>query len=349
MSIANFDPSAPARPDSGIFCLPHTPDQAEVILIPVPWEVTTSYRAGTAGGPAAILAASRQIDLYDVETGRPYLVGIAMLEESAEVRAWNHEGRRLAEQVIAVGGAIAGVPELERAAARVDELGARLNDWLRAETERWLDAGRVVGVVGGDHSVPFGAIAAIADRHPGLGILHLDAHADLRDAYEQFTWSHASIMFNVLRRIPAVGRIVQVGIRDLCEAEVEVIRTSAGRVITHFDAELARRRFGGEGWAAQCERIIEPLPEQVYVSFDIDGLDPTLCPHTGTPVPGGLSFAEAQLLIGAVMRSGRRIVGFDLNEVAPDPRGDQWDANVAMRVLYKLIGWTLRSQGRAID
>src|SRR5512134_2198539 len=106
MSTTDFDPDAAARPDSGVFCLPHTPDQAGVILIPVPWEVTTSYRAGTAGGPAAILAASRQIDLYDVETGRPWMAGIAMLEESLDVRAWNAEGRALAEQVIAVGGRI---------------------------------------------------------------------------------------------------------------------------------------------------------------------------------------------------------------------------------------------------
>src|SRR5690349_25024055 len=99
----DFDPNAAASPDSGIFCLPHTPDEAGVVLVPVPWEVTTSYRAGTAGGPAAILAASRQIDLHDVETGSPWRVGIAMLAESEEVRAWNAEGRALAEPIIAAG------------------------------------------------------------------------------------------------------------------------------------------------------------------------------------------------------------------------------------------------------
>ena len=348
MANTDFDPNAAASPDSGVFCLPHTPEEAGVILIPVPWEVTTSYRAGTAGGPAAIVAASRQIDLYDVETGRPYLAGIAMLDESMEVQSWNAEGRALAERVIAVGGRVAGNAGLERAVARVNELGARLNAWVLGETARWLDAGRLVGVVGGDHSVPFGAIEAIAARHPGMGILHVDAHADLREAYEGFTWSHASIMYNVYRRIPNVARIVQIGIRDLCEAEVDVVRNSEKRVITHFDAELSTRRFAGEGWAGQCERVVEALPDDVYISFDIDGLDPALCPHTGTPVPGGLQFLEAQFLIGAVVRSGRRIVGFDVNEVAPGPPGDDWDANVGMRILYKIIGWALRSRGHAL-
>lgn len=343
MTAVEFDPNGAALPDGGVFGLPDPPERAQVILVPVPWDVTTSYRPGTADGPAAILRASPQIDLYDVETGTPYKAGIAMLDEPAEVRAWNREGRPLAEEVIAVGGRIAGAPDLERAAARVNELGARLNDWLRREVDVWLERGRLVGVVGGDHAAPLGAIQALARRHPGLGVLHVDAHADLRDAYEGFTWSHASIMFNVLREAE-VGRLVQVGIRDLCEAEADLIRGSGGRVITHFDAELKARQFDGEAWGAQCARIVADLPHDVYVSFDIDGLDPTLCPHTGTPVPGGLQFAEAAALIAAVVKSGRRIVGFDLCEVAPGPDGDEWDANVGMRLLYKLIGWALASR-----
>jgi agmatinase len=317
------------------------------VVIPVPWEVTTSYRAGTAEGPRAILEASRQVDLYDVETGMPYKAGLALLEESVQVRAWNAEGRALAAGIIEAGGVLNGRPELKGALERVNQLGARLNDWVRGEAERWLQAGKLVAVLGGDHSTPFGAIQAIARRHPGLGILHVDAHADLRQAYEGFTWSHASILFNVLERVPEVSRLVQVGIRDLCEAELEVIQSSARRIATFFDDELATRRFAGESWAAQCENVVEALPREVYVSFDIDGLDPAQCPHTGTPVPGGLSYAQAAFLIGAVVRSGRVIVGFDLNEVAPGGHGDEWDANVGARLLYKLLGWALKSQGRS--
>ena len=339
-----FDPNAAAAPDSGIYGLPHEPAESGVVLIPVPWEVTTSYRPGTARGPQAILEASRQVDLFDVETGMPYKAGIALVDESPEVRAWNEEGRALAEGVIAAAGEVEGKPTLLAALARVNALGDSLNGWVRAAAERWLSAGKLVGVVGGDHSTPYGLIRAVARRHPGLGILHLDAHADLRRAFEGFTWSHASIMWNVLEHVPEVARLVQVGIRDLCEAEVELIESSKGRVITHYDAELTTRHFAGEGWGVQCERIVDKLPDEVYVSFDIDGLDPTLCPHTGTPVPGGLLYPQAVMLLGAVARSGRKIVGFDLNEVAPGDDGDEWDANVGARVLYKLIGWSLASR-----
>lgn len=343
----SFDPNAAADPDSGLYGLPDDPQDAGVIIIPVPWDVTTSYRAGTANGPSAILQASKQVDLYDVETGRPYRAGIAMLELAAKVRGWNAEGRALAEPIIAAGGNIDGDDRLLAARAHVNELGTRLNDWVRTQAERWLDAGKLVGVLGGDHSTPFGLIATLAQRHPGMGILHIDAHADLRHAYEGFTWSHASIMYNVLEHLPGVAKLVQVGIRDLCEAEVDIIKGSGGRVVTHFDTEVSTRRYAGQNWAGQCERIVEALPENVYISFDIDGLDPTLCPHTGTPVPGGLLYPEALMLLGAVTRTGRKIVGFDLNEVAPDPGGDEWDANVGARLLYKLIGQALASSGKS--
>jgi len=137
---------------------------------------------------------------------------------------------------------------------------------------------------------------------------------------------------------------VQVGLRDVSEDEMRLVESSGGRVVVHGDPELKRRAFDGEPWARQVDRIVQDLPEQVYLSFDIDGLDPTLCPHTGTPVPGGLSFPEAAALIAGVVRSRRRIIGMDLNEVAPGPEGDEWDGNVGARLLYKMIGWALRSQ-----
>jgi agmatinase len=148
-------------------------------------------------------------------------------------------------------------------------------------------------------------------------------------------------MHNVITRLPKVGKLVQVALRDVGRAEVELQRASGGRIVAHFDSTLQARGFAGETWASQCDRIVADLPRDVYLSFDIDGLDPTCCPHTGTPVPGGLSFAEATFLIGAVAKSGRRIVGFDLNEVAPGEGGDEWDANVGARLLYKMIGWAM--------
>jgi agmatinase len=336
-----LDPNAPAK-GGGIFGLPHKPEEARVVLIPVPWEATVSYGAGTAQGPAAILNASRQVDLLDRDTGRPYESGIAMLPISETVRLWSEEARTLAAPIIANGGA-GDDPGLASNLERVNDLGRRLNGWVANETRAWLDAGKIVGVVGGDHAAPLGAIAAIADRHPGLGILHIDAHADLRHAYEGFTFSHASIMDNVIREVPNVAKLVQVGLRDYCDEEDEAIRANPNRIRAHFESDLRRELLDGGSWRRICNRIVAELPETNYVSFDIDGLDPTLCPSTGTPVPGGLSFAEMVMLLRTVVDSGRKIVGFDLVEVAPDPTGSEWDANVASRVLYKLIGFALLS------
>jgi agmatinase len=338
-----FDPGAPAL-GGGIYGLPHTPDEARVILVPVPWEPTTSYRRGTARGPAAILHASRQVDLFDVQTGRPYQAGIAMLDVDPEIAAWNDEACAASAPVIAAGGDVAGDADLEARLARVNALSEQLDARVEAIVRGHLDGGKIVGVVGGDHSTPFGSIAAHAARYPGLGVLHVDAHADLRDAYEGFTRSHASIMRNVADRLPGVARIVQVGIRDLSEDEHAFIQASGGRVSTLFDADVARRTFEGEPFAKIARAAVARLPRHVYVSFDIDGLDPALCPSTGTPVPGGLSFHQAAALLAYVEESGRTIVGFDLNEVAPGPGGDEWDGNVGARLLYKLIGFALRSR-----
>lgn len=342
--MTTFDPNAAATPGSGVFGLPFEPEEASLVLVPVPWEATTSYGGGTSGGPAAILEASHQVDLFDRETGKQYERGIAMLPEPANVKSWNAEGRALAKKIIAVGGEIGGKPQLVKALERVNALSQEVNAHVRKTTGAWLDRGKIVGIVGGDHSVPLGAIAAYAERYPGLGVLHLDAHSDTRIAYEGFTYSHASIMERVLAEVPQVKRLVQVGIRDFCEAEHDLTRKAGKRVTVWYDADLDQQRFAGKTWDQLVKKIVAGLPKDVYLSWDVDGLDPTLCPNTGTPVPGGLSFAEAVHILRTIVASGRRIVGFDLNEVAPGPDGDDWDANVGARLLYKMCNFTLLSQ-----
>jgi agmatinase len=344
MATPTFDPGAAAAPGSGIYGLPHTPDEAHVVLVPVPWEATTSYGGGAAEGPRAILAASHQVDLFDVETGRPYEAGIALLPEEPKIRRWNREARRAAAPVIAAGGP--ATPALLEKLSLVNDRSVDVDDWVYETASAWMDRGKLVGLVGGDHSCPLGAIRAAAERHADLGVLHLDAHADLRRAYEGFVGSHASIFYNVCEDVP-VKRLVQVGVRDLSEEEFEYARASGGRIVQHLDADLFARRFDGVPWAKQVDLIVRDLPEEVWLSFDIDGLDPTLCPGTGTPVPGGLSFPEACALVAGVARSGRRIVGFDLCEVAPSGEGDEWDGNVGARLLYKMIGWALVSEREA--
>src|SRR5262249_12930111 len=153
---------------------------------------------------------------------------------SASIRAWNEAGRTAARRCrdLRAAGADARA-ELEL----VNGLCDRVNGAVRGQVDALLDAGKIVGTVGGDHGAVFGAIAAHAERFPGFGILHFDAHADLRHEYEGFVWSHASIMNNVVRRLPGVARLVQVGIRDYCAAERDLVRDSSGRIRCFYDAD----------------------------------------------------------------------------------------------------------------
>ena len=325
----HFDPDAAAGESSGIYGLPFTPEDSRVVIVPVPYEATTSYGGGTSRGPEAVLEASKQVDLFDHETGRPYAAGIAMFDVPKKIVRWNREAKALAHKKR---------PDTKK----VNAYGERVNTWVYEQTRELLDAGKLAVTLGGDHSVPFGAIRAHAEKYPGLGILHLDAHADLRDAYEGFTWSHASIFHNVMTKIDGVGRLVQIGVRDLGQAERKMIDDSNGRIVTFYDPDLAAQKEDGIPFAKIADQIAATLPNDVYLSWDIDGLDPTLCPGTGTPVPGGLSWNEAIGLLRALARAKKRIVGLDLCEVAPGET--EWDANVGARLLYKEIGFALRSQ-----
>ena len=336
-----FDPDAAAPAGGGIYGLPFSPEEAKVVVVPVPFEATTSYGGGTSGGPAAVLEASKQVDLFDRDTGRPYEAGITMLEIPKKIARWNREAKLLAKPVIARGGV--ADKKTRAAAAKVNAISERVNEWVYAQTVSLLDEDKTAVILGGDHSVPFGAIRAYSERYPGLGILHLDAHADLRDAYEGFTWSHASIFHNVMTKLPKVSRLVQVGVRDLGQSEYRMIERSNGRIVTFFDADLAALKESGTPFAKIADDIVAKLPNDVYLSWDIDGLDPTLCPGTGTPVPGGLSWNEAIGLLRALHRSGKRIVGLDLCEVSPGET--EWDANVGARLLYKMIGFALLTRG----
>jgi agmatinase len=347
VAAPSFDPDGAATGD-GLFGLPTTVADAALVVIPVPFDATTSYRPGTASGPAAVLEASRQVDLEDLQYGPIWRAGIAMQPIPRAIAALSRRARRAAEPVIRAGGARPGNAAHARALAAVNAASARVNAHVAREAARVLARGAVPAVLGGDHASPFGLIEQLARRHPGMGVLQIDAHADLRDAYEGFAWSHASIFHNVMTRLPGVARLVQVGVRDFGAGERAFERASRGRVRCFHDQTLRDRQAAGGArgtWAAICREIVAALPKDVYISFDIDGLAPDLCPGTGTPVPGGLAFPEACHLLAAVARSGRRVVGFDLCEVAP-ARGDgEWNANVGARVLYKLIGCALASRG----
>ncbi len=341
-----FDPNAPAPRDSGLFGLPPMGAACEVHVLPVPFEATTSFRRGCAHGPAAILAASHQVDLYDRQTGTPYERGIRMDQIPAEIERWNEQACTLAARA---HDPTCPPSERDECIEKVNAISEQVNGHVARHASSCLERGELPVVLGGDHSVPLGAMIACAQRFQGMGVLHFDAHADLREAYEGFTYSHASIIHNLRTRASDLGTLVQVGVRDLGSDEAAVIEgartTRENRIITLFDDQWARARFEAGNLRDRVRRTLDALPENVYVSFDVDGLDPSLCPQTGTPVPGGLTWSETMLWLEELANSGRTVVGLDLCEVSAgpggDPKGESWDATVGARLLYRLIGTAL--------
>jgi len=343
MKTDDFDPNGVGVNNGNYFGLPFGEDEAELVLVSVPWDVTVSYGAGTVYGPDAVIDASTQLDLYDETAPGLWRRGIASAPVDYDLHEESQRMREDAERIISrleEGGDVSG-EYYARKLRRVNDACRRMNDSVYRQVAERIDAGHRVGMVGGDHSTSYGAIRAVAERYPDAGVLHLDAHCDLREAYEGFEFSHASVMFNVLRDTP-LRRLVQVGVRDYCDSEAEMISEDA-RIEAFTWHSLVRNRFMGMTWHEQCRRIVEKLPDRVYVSFDIDALSMEYCPHTGTPVTGGLSFDEAVYLMECVVESGREIVGFDMVEVAPK-MDDRTDAIVGARILYKLCLLTLKSK-----
>jgi agmatinase len=323
-------------PNAGLFGATTTVAQAGIVILPVPWEPTTSYGKGTAPAPAAMVPVSHQLDLFDEQFGFTIEAGIAMDDQLAQVVAPMNEVASVATRQAEED------PRNTTALAKVNALSRELNAAVESAAKKHLAAGKLVGVVGGDHSSPLGLIRALGEKHPNFGILHVDAHFDLRAGYQGYQYSHAAIMYNVLKEVPAVSALVQVGCRDFSKDEFQLATTDP-RCRPFTDRTVQGRKLAGESFARIANDIFARLPEEVYLSIDIDGLDPSSCPRTGTPVPGGLSYAELQYLIEHVAQSGRRIIGFDLCEVSVGEDNDgEWDLNVGARVLYKLCG-ALRS------
>ena len=332
----------PPPADAGLFGVDFNGEQNEVVLIGVPWEPTASYGRGSSQTPRTIIKASHQLDFYDPFLGRELATEIGMLPLEPQ---WEDNNRKAIELADEIHQGSAEGERRARVLAEVNDISAQLNRELAHRVASLLRAGKTVGILGGDHSSPLGAIKSIHAHHPRMGILHIDAHHDLRCAYEGFTYSHASIMFNVLREVGEELPLVSVGIRDFSKSEY-LLAAARTNITTFYDHHLQNQLHAGASWASLCKAILEHCPEELYVSFDIDGLDPKCCPNTGTPVPGGLSFGQAVYLLEEAVRSGHRIVGFDLCEVSPGPGSPvgEWDLNVGARILHKLcaLAWASR-------
>jgi agmatinase len=338
MILSAFDPNAPASRDAGIFGLPFSDEDASIVIIPVNWELTVSYGSGTFAGPDAIMEASMQIDLHHHDFPELWKKGIWMDEFPKHFKVLHAGLRKDARAIIEALEAGVDVQDKQKYREMYDRIRRANEDlliWLTNRIAWWKERGKIVGVVGGDHSVPLGYHRYLSDKS-NYGVLQIDAHLDLREAYEGFKYSHASIFFNALH-YQSIQKLVSVGIRDYCEEELERVNSQPNRITVYFDRDVRKRMFEGETWKAIVDEIIANLPQNVYVSIDIDGLDPKLCPNTGTPVPGGLHYEETIYLLNALVKAGKHLVGFDLCEVAPG-NDDQWDGNVAARLLYHLCG-----------
>jgi agmatinase len=348
--IKNFNPNDVGNKNAGMYGLPFAQDECEIQIVPVPWEVTVSYGGGTADGPYAVLDASYQVDLYDPFVANAWKLGIFFDDLEEAISFKSHTLRRKAEhyiQLLGEGEDPAKHPQMKETLKEINEECKKMNEWVKTKSLHFLNQGKTVGLLGGDHSTPLGMMQALAEKFGEFGILQIDAHADLRNAYEGFEFSHASIMFNALK-IKEVKKLVQVGIRDYCDEELTVIQNSGGRVLTYFDRDIKHQQYSGESWSDICDKIIANLPDKVYLSFDIDGLDPKLCPHTGTPVAGGFETEQVLFLLEKLVKSGKKILAFDLNEVCPGPKGDEWDSNVAARLLYRIANMVAHSQGKKV-
>lgn len=337
--MSTFDPNGVGVANGNLFGFPVTEQEANLVIIPIPWDATASYGKGTSNGPQAILDASTQLDFFHPELEKAYETKVFMTPISKE---WQEINDQLCLESVSYieflesGGQLSEQPDFKRIVDKINHTSDALKQNLKEKVKALHQEGKIAAVLGGEHSTPLGLIEAIDEQNQPFGILQIDAHADLRKAYEDFEQSHASIMYNVLQNCPNMIKLVQVGIRDIAQSEVDLIHASNNRVHTFFDWDLKRNQFEGKTWAAQVDEILHQLPQRVYISFDIDGLLPNLCPNTGTPVAGGMTLEQINYLFFKLVESNRKIVGFDLNEVAPSNESD-WDANVGARALWNLI------------
>lgn len=292
-------------------------------------------------GPKAIREASVQLDLIDTDVPDAWKLGIYMLQDDKSILKKRSELRPMALEYIEFlesGGNVATNSAMKNMRDTINSGCKEINEKVYNLSKKILDTGKLAAIIGGDHSVPLGLLQALGEKYASFGILQIDAHLDLRNSYEGFSWSHASIFHNALK-IASVTKLVQAGIRDFCEEEIQAIEKEGSRISVFYDHLLKENYFGGMNWNLQCDYIIEQLPQEVYISFDADGLNPGLCPNTGTPVPGGFEYSEIVYLLKKLVESGRRIIGFDLCETGNHP----WDSNVGARLVYKmcnLAGWS---------
>ena len=317
---------------------------AEIVLVSAPWAVTSAAGQGPAYTPDAIIDASTSVSLYDALSEVSIEGKVATAEVDYDLQESSLQLGGDAAKIVSHiedGGTLSG----DYFIRKVNRINIGFRDMHRSVGKRvfrFADKGKIVGVVGGDHSVTLGAVRSISSVYPDMGVLFIDGHCDLRQSGKIFAYSHLSIARNIIDEVPQVSKMVQVGARDMSREEVEFAHSHPKIELFGHEA-MARSLYSGESWSSICDKVVAELPNDVYISFDIDALSPECCPNTKRPVAGGMSFDQAALLINRVAELGRRIIGFDLTEIVPVSEGSI-DATIGARMLVKLCASALKSK-----
>jgi len=274
-------------------------ERSRVVVLPLPYEHTTSFGKGTASGPGAVLEASGQVELYDEELDTEIYTAT---DGIATLRPVDFRGKD---------------------AAAIES--------IRKQVFGLIDKGKTVVCIGGEHTISIGPARAFSERYPDLSVLQLDAHSDLREEYEGNRYSHACVMARIYE---FNKNIVQVGIRSQCREEADFIRQR--KIDTFYAFDLKSRRYGADRYAWH-DTVIGSLSENVYLSIDCDFFDPGLMPAVGTPEPDGFGWHETVTFLRRLSER-RKIVGFDITELSPIP-GLVHPQFVMAKLIYKLIGY----------
>jgi len=275
--------------------------EAEAIILPIPYEATTTYGAGTREGPEAILAASRQVELWDED---------ANWDPSAAIRL------ATAQPIL---------PEVAGPQAMLEK--------IKRVVQPWVSQGKFICALGGEHTVTVALVQACQTRYPDFTVVALDAHADLRESYDGSKLSHACVM----RRLYELGRPLNLlGVRSYSQDEYQLLR-----VAPRLKVFPARDLHTPAGWDAALAHL-QGISGPVYLSIDLDALDPGIMPAVGTPEPGGLSYNQVLTIIETLAKRGP-VIGLDLVELAPIP-GHRVSEFTAARLLYKALGYIYQSR-----
>jgi agmatinase len=326
-----------------LFGIVKHPNDATVVLIPVPLEIVGLEDSGTASAPERILQQSCHVSLFADKDLEATTLACAMLPIPYDIKMIGEQLHHQRERIIDSPYGMYRSSNAE-AIRIIDRQLSKINEYIKKKTLRFLNQGKIVGLVGGECSSALGCIEAMAEHYGSFGILHIGAQPNLHKHYDGFSYSYASVMYNACK-INEVEKIVQVGLRDYCQEDQRVMNEQGDRIVPFFDYNIKQALFEGKTWQSITDSIVAELPKQVYLRFDINGLDAKLCPNTSRPVPGGLEIEQVIYLLEAIVKAGKVVIGFDLCEIGHGESSD-WDALVGGHLLRQLSILAAKSQGR---